>query len=99
MNISNNRNSSKNDGKITFPKLECWNPMTNVATIAAQVSDRRVLCRVSMEVLQDKFSASDEAPMVAVTQNRNVLEAAAKTLIEKKVFEQDGNIVIRGRDI
>ena len=99
MNISNNRNSSKNDGKITFPKLECWNPMTNVATIAAQVSDRRVLCRVSMAVLRDKFSASEEEPMVAVTENRIVLEAAAKALIEKKAFELDGNIIIRGRDI
>lgn len=99
MNISNNRNSSKNDGKITFPKLECWNPMTHVATIAAQVSDRRVLCRISMAVLQDKFSASEEEPMVAVNENRVVLETAAKALIEKKAFEQDGNIIIRGRDI
>lgn len=73
--------------------------MTHVATIAAQVSDRRVLCRISMEVLKDKFSASQEEPMVAVTQNRVVLEAAAKSLIESKAFEQDGNIIIRGRDI
>lgn len=73
--------------------------MTHVATIAAQVSDRRVLCRISMDVLQDKFSASQEEPMVAVTENRVVLEAAAKTLIEKQAFEQDGNIIIRGRDI
>ena len=52
-----------------------------------------------MEVLQDKFSASKEEPMVAVTENRVVLETAAKALIEKQAFEQDGNIIIRGRDI
>ena len=73
--------------------------MTNVATIAAQVSDRRVLCRISMDVLQDKFSASQEEPMVSVTANRITLETAAKALIEKKAFELDGHIIIRGRDL
>ncbi len=79
--------------------LECWNPMTKVASIAAQVNGRRVLCRISMEVLQKKFRASVETPMKAVVENRQTIEAAARKLIEKEAFEEDGSIVIRQRDI
>ncbi len=79
--------------------LECWNPMTKVATIAAQVDQRRVLCRISMEVLQKKFHASADAPMRAVAENRSVLQAKARMLIENKAFEEDGSIIIRLKDI
>ncbi len=79
--------------------LECWNPMTKVATIAAQVDQKRVLCRISMEVLQKKFRASSDEPMRAVAENRSLLQEKARVLIEKEAFEEDGSIVIRYRDI
>ena len=93
------RNSSSDDAEVSFPRLECWNPMTNVATIAAQVTGRRVLCRISLGVLQKKFGASSEEPMQAIVDNRPVIEAAARKLIENASFEEDGNIVIRQKDI
>jgi len=79
--------------------LECWNPMTKVATIAAQVDQRRVLCRISMEVLQKKFQASTDEPMRAVAENRSVLQAKARALIENEAFEEDGSIIIRSKDL
>ena len=73
--------------------------MTKVATIAAQVNKKRVLCRISMEVLKKKFHASADEPMLAVAENRAVLQAKARVLIENKAFEEDGSIVIRSKDI
>ena len=98
MYLTRHKSPSSDESNISFPILECWNPMTKVATIAAQVDKRRVLCRVSMEVLQKKFHASVEDPMRAVTENRSALEARARALIENDAFEEDGSIVIRSRD-
>ena len=99
MNLTRYKTSSSEDSDISFPTLECWNPMTKVATIAAEVDKRRVLCTISMEVLQKKFHASTDEPMRAVTENRSVLQAKARMLIENKAFEEDGSIIIRMKDI
>ena len=73
--------------------------MTKVASIAAEVNKKRVLCRVSLAVLQARFHASAEEPMQAVAENRSALRAAARKLIEKQAFEEDGSIVLRSKDI
>ncbi len=73
--------------------------MTQVATIAADVDKRRVLCRVSLKVLQEKFHASSEEPMRSIVDNRTLLQESAKILIENEAFEEDGSIVIRIQDI
>ena len=99
MDLTSYKTSSSNELGISFPVLESWNPMTKMATIAAQVEKRRILCRISMEVLQKKFHASTDEPMRAVTENRSVLQAKARMLIENKAFEEDGSIIIRMKDI
>ena len=73
--------------------------MTNVATIAADVDKQRVLCRVSLKVLQKKFNASSDKPMQSVVENRAQLQECAKMLIEEERFEEDGSILIRMKDI
>lgn len=95
MHLTRHKTSSSGDTDITFPMLECWNPMTKVATIAAQVDQKRVLCRIPMDVLQKKFRATAEEPMLAVAENRSAIQAKARTLIESQSFEEDGSIVIR----
>ena len=85
--------------EISFPLLESWNPLTNTATIAAEVNNKRVLCRISLSVLKKKFRASTEEPMQAVAANRVMLQAAARRLIEAKGYEEDGSIMIRQKDI
>lgn len=99
MRLTRHRPPPSDQTEISFPLLECWNPMTKVATIAAEVNKRRVLCRVSFDVLRKKFQASADEPMRAVAENRDVLRASAKRLIENKAFEDDGSIILRYRDI
>ena len=99
MQLTRNRTSASADTGVSFPRLECWNPMTKVATVAAEVNKKRVLCRISLEILRDKFGASDEEPMRSVGQHRTAIQEAAKKLIENEVYEEDGSVLIRARDI
>lgn len=94
MNLGTCRNRAAADGKIHFPALECWNPQTRVASIAAQVNGRRIMCKISLGVLQEKFNASKDTPMQSVRQNRPSIEAAARQLIEDKAYDDDGAVNI-----
>ncbi len=87
------------DGKISFPKQQCWNPLTRVATIAADVDGKRVSCRISAADLQKKFESVPDAPMLVITANRTQIENAARILIQNKAFEADGSIVIGYKDL
>ena len=73
--------------------------MTEVATIAADVDGKRILCRISSKDLQKKYRASAKEPMKTVTQYRIELENAARLLIERKVFEDDGSVLITSKDL
>ena len=99
MYLTRHKISNSDETEITFPMLECWNPMTKVASIAAQVDQRRVLCKITLEVLQKRFQASVDAPMRAVAENRALLQAKAKILIEAEAFEEDGSILLRSKDL
>lgn len=90
---------ASNERIISFPLLECWNPLTKVATLAAEVNKNRVLCRISFDVLRRKFRASKDNPMQSVAENRDSIRAAAKRLIESKSYEEDGSIIVRAADI
>ncbi len=84
---------------VSFPRLECWNDMTKMATVVAEVDKKRVLCRISSESLKLKFGASDDKLMQSVVQHRVVIEAAAKRLIERDVYEEDGSVLIKTSDL
>ncbi len=84
---------------ISFPRLECWNTITKVATVAADVDKNRVLCRISLAILQDQFGALDETPMQSVAQHRTAIQEAARRLIESDVYEEDGSVIIRACDL
>ncbi len=99
MHFARFRTPATDAGDIDFPLLECWNPVTEVATIAAEVSKRRVSCRISFKILQERFDASAEDPMRAVAENRAAIRAIARKLIEREAFEEDGSILIRSRDV
>ena len=99
MYMSQYKSAATDESTISFPLLECWNPMTKVATVAAQVGSRRIMCRIPFKLLRKKFRAAEDEPMVAVAENRKVIETAARKLIEKQAFEEDGTILIRDSDI
>lgn len=84
---------------ISFPVLQSWNPMTEIATIAAQVDGRRVLCRISKADLQKRFDAPEDNPMQVLTEHRPAVEDAARKRIEDGDFEKDGSILIRYKDL
>ncbi len=83
---------------ISFPRLECWNATTKVVTVAADVDKRRVLCRISLDLLRDKFGTSKKPPMQFVAQHRVAIQEVARVVIENGVFEEDGSVVIRADD-
>jgi hypothetical protein len=91
---------SPHDGKdISFPRLESWNPVSKTGTVAVQVSKKRVLCRISLEILQKKFRATIENPLQAMKENRLAIEAAIKQVVEKGRYQTDGSIIIRASDL
>lgn len=79
--------------------LECLNTITKVATVAAEVNKKRVLCRISLGSLIDKFGSSEEEPMCFVAQHRSAIQEAARSLIENDLYEEDGSILIHARDL
>lgn len=91
------KEASKTD--ISFPQLHCWNPVTKEASIAAIVNKNRVLCSISLKLLQERFDASAEKPMQAVSDNRVIIQAAAQKIIEREDYQEDGSVVIRAEDI
>jgi uncharacterized protein DUF1488 len=84
---------------ISFPKLESWNPMHEVATIAANVDKKRVLCRISKEVLSLVAKNKKADPMTTLADNINLFEKKARLLIENEAYEKDGSIIIRKVDM
>jgi hypothetical protein len=99
MQLTHHRTPASGGTALTFPKLECWNALTKVATVAANVGKKRVLCRISLGILRDKFGASEEDPMRSVSEHRTAIQEAARMLIETERYEEDGSILIRACDL
>ena len=87
------------DDSISFPGLHCWNPVTEVITIAAQVSGNRVSCRIDFADIESKFKEVSEEPLIAVKTYKKEIESAARKLIENKNYEKDGSILISFNDL
>ncbi|MGR9106775.1 MAG: DUF1488 family protein [Gammaproteobacteria bacterium] len=99
MHLTHHRTRASGGAVLTFPKLECWNTITKVATVAANIGKKRILCRISLGILRDKFGATEENPMQSVIEHRTTIQQAAKILIENERYEEDGSIMIRARDL
>jgi hypothetical protein len=99
MKLSTYPLNKTDDGSISFPALQCLNPVTNVATIAADVSGRRVSCRIKINDLRKRFHIFVDEPMQSVTNYRVEIESAARKLIDKMDYEDDGSIMINYTDL
>ncbi len=84
---------------ISFPRLECWNNTTKMATVVAEVDKKRVLCRISYESLKSKFGASDDKLMLSVAEHRSQIHDAARHKIERENYEDDGSVLIQTVDL
>lgn len=99
MDIIVHKQKKTGDGSISFPGLHSWNPVTEVITIAAQVSGNRVSCRIDFADIESKFKEVSEEPLIAVKTYRNEIESAARKLIENNNYEKDGSILISFNDL
>ncbi|MCG8380192.1 MAG: DUF1488 domain-containing protein [Proteobacteria bacterium] len=99
MKLTQHKSPPQDGSKIKFPKLESWNPMHEVATIAIDVDKTRVLCRISKEVLKLISTNKESEPMAILAENRPLFEDKARKLIEEKAYEEDGSITIRKKDM
>ena len=99
MIVTSYKAKNTDDETISFPRLQCWNPITETATIAAQHRGKRVSCRVRINDLRKKFHFFPDQPMELVTKHRVEIEQAARKLIERKEFQDDGSIKINYRDL
>lgn len=93
------RKKAFTEGEVSFPNLQCWNPVTMVASIIAEVDGRRITCRIEDAVLKKKFHSTSAEHMQPVTEYRVMIETAARKLIENGRFEEDGSIMIRLNDL
>ena len=84
---------------ISFPRLECWNNTTKTATLVADVDKRRVLCKISLFTLREKFNSPEGELMLLVAKYRPVIHAAATNLIEQEIYEEDGSVLIKKQDL
>lgn len=99
MNVLIHKRGKTGDGGLSFPALQCWNPVTKVATVAADFGGRRVSCRIKIDDLRKKFPSFTGEPMQSVTDHRPEIESAIRDLIGKNDFEDDGSIVIGYKDL
>ncbi|MET0047372.1 MAG: DUF1488 family protein [Sedimenticola sp.] len=99
MQFTRKRITITDDTVIHFPGYESWNSMTEMATVAADVNKDRVLCRVSLNILEDRFGVMDDTPIQCLAHHRAVIQKAARKLIQSESFEDDGSILIRSGDI
>jgi hypothetical protein len=99
MNVVIQKRSKSEDEGVSFPVLQCWNPVTRVATIAAEFAGRRVSCRIKIADLNRKYKITTDEPMQSVTNYRTEIENAIRELIKKKSFEEDGSIMINYDDL
>jgi hypothetical protein len=96
--IIQKRNKNTDEG-ISFPALQCWNPVTQVATLAAEFAGRRVSCRIRITDLAKKYQIAADEPMKSISEYRPQIEEVIKKLIDRKSFEEDGSIMINYDDL
>ncbi|MBT4145340.1 MAG: DUF1488 domain-containing protein [Gammaproteobacteria bacterium] len=79
---------------ISFPRLDSWNGVSEVATIVAIEEKKRILCRIPLKILHDKYGATTDTPMQSVSRHREVIQEAAKNAIENNNYQQDGSVLL-----
>lgn len=84
---------------VIFPKKRVWDSDRMVVTFPAEIDGRKVPCSISIEALEDHFSADYSNPLAFFDTNRSKIESIAEDVIRLEHFEPDGSILIRTKDI
>lgn len=83
---------------ISFSAGQAYDFTCDTVNFSAMSCDRRILCRISREALQDHFGARSAELTDAFSANRSAIELKAEELINGNRFETDGTILIRTAD-
>lgn len=84
--------------KITFPDKESLDSNRDVVKFLAILEEKKIRCAISIEALQDHFSADYNQALDVFSNKRKMIEAKATELIGSRRFEADGSILIRTTD-
>jgi hypothetical protein len=83
---------------VNFPDLQAWDGDRFAMSFPADVDGKRVVCRISVEALQDGYDPQGE-PRAIFAANRGSIEVIAERLIFQNRFESDGSVLIRSSDL
>ena len=84
---------------ISFPASESWDAGRNAAVFPADEDEKRYLCAISLEALQERFGAPEKLEALEAFRNhRGRIERVAERLIRRRRLETDGSILIRTQD-
>lgn len=83
---------------ISFPPRQAFDFERLAVSFTADIDGNQVLCRISVEALEDNYGCNGVEPVGCFQSNRYAIEAKAASLIDKKRFETDGSILIRSAD-
>jgi hypothetical protein len=87
------------DKAISFPATETWDASRNVAAFPADEDDKRFLCAITLEALQERFGAPEKLEALEAFRNhRGRIERVAERLIRRRRLETDGSVLIRSKD-
>jgi transcriptional regulator with XRE-family HTH domain len=85
---------------LTFADEDHYESVRGAVAFSGQDGERRVLCRISSEALDDHFSDRDRLrPVAAFRKHRKEIEALARRKYVSGQREPDGSILIRTGDI
>lgn len=86
--------------QIVFTGKSAWDAGKESMAFQVEIDGRKTRCLVTREALEDHFGA-DRGKTVEQAFNDNVsaIESAAKKIINKDQVNQDGEYLIKSRDI
>ena len=78
-----------------------WDGKNQEARHYVRNDDQRVLCRISMEALEDNFGDQDneEACLAVAKEHFDDLTDAWREKIANRSFEEDGSVLLRSADL
>lgn len=83
---------------VEFPDMQAWDGGRLAVSFPAIVDGKQVVCRVSMEALQDAYDPHGDAEEIFIG-HRGDVELVAEGLITSGRFESDGSILIQSFDL
>lgn len=87
-----------NEMAVEFPNIEAIDFERDCVSFPADLSGKRIVCKISYEALTDHFGGSPSDPLSSFKQNRAAIERIATRLIEGGRVSDDNVLIIYSAD-